>query len=132
MLTIPRFTNSSCPTNIFGLMMYRWTVPTELATSSRYRFRLSTNDSVMLHFSGEVTIRDKQALKSSSTSILRCETTTFAMGGIIALGILLVLGWIGSTRLLRQRRVRYEPLFEDEKDCKQSWESKMNCPPDLA
>lgn len=86
----------------------------------------------MLHFSGEVTVRDKQALKSSSTSVLRCDSTTFAMGGIIALGILLVLGWIGSTRFLRQRRVRSEPFFEDEKDFKQSWESKMTCPPDLA
>lgn len=132
MLTIPRFTNSSCPTNIFGLMMYRWNVPTELTTSSRYRFRLSTNDSFMLHYSGEVTVRDKQALKSSSTSVLRCDTSTFAMGVIIALPILLILGWIGSTRFLRQRRVRYESLFEDEKDFKQSWGSKLTCPPDLA
>lgn len=113
-------------------MMYRWTVPTELANSSRYRFRLSTNDSVMLHFSGEVTVRDKQTLKSFSTSVLSGGTTTFAIGGIIALGILLVLGWIGSTRFLRQRHIRYEPLFEDEKGFKQSWGSKMTCPSDLA
>lgn len=86
----------------------------------------------MLHFSGEVTVRDEQALKSDSTSVLRCDTTTFAIGGIIALGILLVLGWIGSTRSLRQRHVRYEPVFEDEKGSQQSWESKMTCPPDLA
>jgi hypothetical protein len=115
MLTIPRFTNRSCPTNTFGLMMYRWTVPTNLATNSRYRFRLSTNDSDMLHFSGEVTIGDNQASKSLySTSFIGCRATNFAIGGILAFGVLLVLSWICGTRSLRQRRVQYEPLLEEK------------------
>ena len=125
MLTIPRFTNRSCPINTFGLMMYRWTVPIELATNSKYRFRLSTNDSNMLHFSGEVTVQANHALKSYSTTSVGCRITTFNIGGILALGILLVLGWMSYTRFLRRRHVRYEPLVEDEKALIQSWGWKM-------
>lgn len=69
----------------------------------------------MLHFSGEVTIRANQGLKPYSTQFVGCSTTTIAIGGIFALGTLLLVAWFGGTRFLHYQRVQYEPVFEDEK-----------------
>lgn len=118
----------------------------ELPTDAKYRFRLSTDDSDLLHYSGEVTIgaaNDNHALELNSTSspvgcghamnfnmgrilaLGHASAFTFTVGGVLAVGILLVLGWICGARFLRRRRVLYEPLVQDEKGLViQSWESK--------
>lgn len=115
MLAIPGFENRSCPTNTFGVMMYRWTVPAEVATKSKIRFRLSTNDSEMLHFSDVVTVR-ANGRTSHAIQPFACHATTFLAGSLVFLGILLVFRWACGDIFSRRRLVRCELDDGDEKN----------------
>lgn len=119
-ISVAHLANRSCPTNTFGLMTYRWTVPVELPPTSKYRLRLSTNDSDLVHYSGEVAVRGNHKLHDHDhhhhrSSHLGCRISIFGGGFILALGILIVLGWVIGNKLPRRRRAQYEPLAQDEK-----------------
>lgn len=98
-------------------MMYRWIVPATLPPSSKYRLRLSTSDSDLVHYSGEIAVRGNHTLHHPHhrSSHLGCRVSIYGGGLILALGILIVLGWVIGNKFPRRRRAQYEPLAQDEK-----------------
>lgn len=66
-MEIARLVNESCRTNTFGAMIYRWTIPGDLAGRQDYKLRLRTDIPESEHVSGPFRVSQLQSNSASKS-----------------------------------------------------------------
>ncbi len=133
--SMPRLANKSCPTNMFGMVMYRWDVPEDLAVDPTYRLRLSNNVCDIEHFSGEFRVRAAPAPAALGDDVFRVGGDAELLFYGTCYLLMLVAGCLlyVTIRLPRLREEAVEGLSVNDSPTKHfSDEFRVRAAPDTA